>query len=224
MRKLLSLTIALAVLAGCGDDDDGGGGPALTGKLHGETFDPAEVVFAGPRQSASCEFPGFPITYGIGDALIAFSPEAGGGCALADPCAGRRSFTFVAGLLAHAEVPAPAAAPALDGGSYAVYGSLDEAVPALATSGGGSIRTALLAAQQTDAQCAPVAAPPSASGTIRLDAVSATELRGQIDVSFADGQGGFLRGQFTARPCPAVTFDACFSDAGLTCSGTPSCQ
>jgi hypothetical protein len=224
MRKLLSFTIALAVLAGCGDDDDDGG-PALTGKIRGQTFNPAEVVFAGPQQSASCEFPGFPITYGIGDALIAFSPEAGAGCALADPCQGRKSFTFVAGLLAHAVVPATEQAPALDAGSYSVYASLDDAIPDLAASAaGGPVRTSLLTAEQTDASCLPVAAPPSATGTIRIDAVSTTEIRGQIDVTFADGQGGFLRGPFTATPCAAFDFDACFSDVGLTCSGAATCQ
>ncbi len=221
MKKLLALSVAL-VLTACGDGGNDTKGPALTGKLFGQTFDPAEVVFAGPQQSASCTFPGVPITYGIGDALIAFSPQAGA-CALADPCHGRKDFTFVAGLLAHAQVPATAQAPALDAGSYAVYATLDEAVPAIAANVSGPIRAALLPAQKTDAQCVP-GTPPSATGTIRIDSAGATELVGEIDVTFSDQQGGFLRGPFTAKACPGVTFDACFSDTGLTCSGSPTCQ
>ena len=50
MRKLLALSVALAVAA-CGDDDDENG-PALTGRLNGQAFDPTEMVtdaLHGPR-------------------------------------------------------------------------------------------------------------------------------------------------------------------------------
>ena len=54
MRKLLALSVALAVAA-CGDDDDENG-PALTGRLNGQAFDPTEMVFSGPRTSNDCSF------------------------------------------------------------------------------------------------------------------------------------------------------------------------
>lgn len=220
MRKFLALSVALAV-TGCGDDDDNG--PSLTGRIFGQTFNPAEVVFAGPTQSTSCAFPGFPVTYGIGGALIAFSPREGA-CALADPCQGRKDFTFVGGLIAHVAVSASTAAPSLDAGTYSVYGSVDEAVAAIATGfTGGPIRTSLLAAERTDAACV-AGAPPSASGTLRIDSVTASEIRGEIDVTFVDGQDGFLRGPFTAAVCPGVTFSPCLSEAGFECTGTPTCQ
>lgn len=222
MRKLLSLTIALAILAACGDDDDDGGGPALTGKLHGQTFDPVEMVFSGPSTDSGCSFelsPGSSISFANSALVLGFSAQPGV-CALATaPCSGKKSFPFVWGLVASASLIG--AAQPVGTGSYTVYADIFQAVPADLTA---PIRAAVFQAQRTDATCLPDVAPPPASGTVRLDVISASEVRGNIDVTFADGQGGFLRGPFTATPC-AADFDVCLP-APAECSppGALVCQ
>jgi hypothetical protein len=221
MRKLLVLTVALAVLAGCGDDDDDGGDPSLTGRIHGAAFDPVETVFSGPTGSSSCSYElptGGTISFANEALVLGFSAQPGV-CALAtDPCSGKKSFPFVWGLVASASLIG--AAQPVGPGSYTVYADIFQAVPGDLTA---PIRAAVFQGQRTDATCLPDDAPPSASGTIRIDVISASEVRGEIDVTFADGQGGFLRGPFTASPC-AAEFDVCLPAPAECSTGAPVCQ
>jgi hypothetical protein len=57
-----------------------------------------------------------------------------------------------------------------------------------------------------------------AAGTITLDRIEAGAVSGTIDVTFTDGQGGFLRGPFSAAPCADPTLDYCFPAVGF-CDG-----
>ncbi len=221
MRKLLALSAALA-LAACGDDDDESG-PALTGRLNGQAFDPTELVFSGPRTSNDCSFVlggGVPVPFANSAVILGFAAQPGL-CALAtDPCTGRRSFPFVWGLVATAVLGGGTAQPVATG-SFTVYADITQAVPADLTA---PIRAAVFRGERTDASCLPVADPPVASGTIRIDAIGATEVRGEIDVTFADGQGGFLRGPFTATPCAGAEFDVCLPEPPACTTGAPTCQ
>lgn len=220
MRKLLVLTVALAAVAGCGDDDDGG--PSLTGRIHGETFNPVEMVFSGPSTDPGCSYQlptGGAITFANSALVLGFSAQPGV-CALAtDPCSGKKSFPFVWGLVASASLIGTA--QPVGAGSYTVYADIFQAVPGDLTA---PIRAAVFQAQRTDATtCLPDDDPPSASGTIRIDVISASEVRGEIDVTFTDGQGGFLRGPFTATPC-AAEFDVCLPAPAECSTGAPVCQ
>lgn len=222
MRKLLALSAALA-LAACGDDDDESG-PALTGRLNGQAFDPTELVFSGPRSSDTCSIDvgvGAAIPFANSAVILGFAAQPGL-CALAtNPCAGRRSFPFVWGLVATA-VLAGTAQPVATG-PYTVYADITR-VPFDPLNPTAPLRAAVFRGERTDASCLPVADPPVASGTIRIDAIGATEVRGEIDVTFADGQGGFLRGPFTATPCAGAEFDVCLPEPPACTTGAPTCQ
>ncbi|WP_242343680.1 hypothetical protein [Anaeromyxobacter terrae] len=219
MKKLLALSVALA-LAACGGGSDKKS-PALTGKLYGQTFDPSEMVFSGPRSSDSCSFTfsGTTVAFGNSALILGFGAQSGV-CALAtDACAGKKSFPFVWGLVATARLGG--AAQPLTTGSYTVYADITQAVP---TNPLDPIRAAVFQGDRTDASCVPDANPPAATGTIRIDALSASAVSGELDLTFADGQGGFLRGPFTAVPCAGAEFDACLPAPPACTTGTPTCQ
>lgn len=218
MKKLLALSVALT-LAACGGSDNSG--PALTGKLHGQTFDPTEVVFSGPRSSDACtiDIAGTTVAFGNSALILGFGAQSGV-CALAtDPCAGKKNFPFVWGLVASAMLGG--AAQPVSTGSYTVYADITQAVPSNPLA---PIRAAVFQGERTDASCVPDANPPAATGTIRIDALSPSEVKGEIDLTFADGQGGFLRGPFTAVPCAGAEFDVCLPVPPACTTGAPTCQ
>ena len=157
------------------------------------------MVFLGPRTSNDCSFElgGTDIEFANSAVILGFAAQPGL-CALAtDPCTGRKNFPFVWGLVATA-VLGGAAQPVATG-PYTVYADITS-VPFDPLNPTAPLRAAVFQGERTDATCLPVADPPVASGTIRIDAVGATEVRGEIDITFADGQEGFLRGPFTAAP------------------------
>jgi hypothetical protein len=207
----LAITAALALAVGgggCTSDDE-----TSFGRVFGQDFQPVEVAFVGPSDEDTCQFPTEPPTpYSVSAILIGFSSTPGI-CALAqDPCLGKKSFTFVGGTVAHADLDG--APPGLQPGTYNVYAN-----PALATPDQNlEIRAAVLTPVRTDAVCDETTGLPG-SGTIRLDEIGTAQVRGEVDVTFPDG--GYLRGSFVASRCE-TTFDVCEGSPN-SCEGVPTC-
>lgn len=215
--RLLALAIA-ATACGSSSSHDG----ALSGTIRGKSFTVVEAAFVGPESSDSCtiEVPQgsgtITIPYAPASVLLGFSSQAGI-CALAQaPCAERKSFGIVAGALVHARVglAGPVTAPALDAGTYPVVVDPGSLTPDAT----GALRVALVSSEETDATCSDLASV-DATGSIVVDAVSATEIRGTVSLTFSDG--GRLEGPFVATRC-AVSYDAC-TPAPPSCTGTPTC-
>lgn len=207
MRVHAFVAVAALAAAGCGSNDE-----KSFGKVFGQDFTPVEVAFVGPANE-SCAFPTVPPTpYSLSAILIGFSSTPGI-CALAtDPCVGHKNFTFVGGTVAHADLDGPA--PGLQTGTYTVYANPGTATP----DANLEIRAALLAPVRTDAVCAETSGAPG-SGTIRLDEIGTTQVRGSVDVTFPDG--GWLKGAFVATRCD-TTFDVCEGSPD-SCGGIPTC-
>jgi hypothetical protein len=69
----------------------------------------------------------------------------------------------------------------------------------------GTLWSVEVTAAQLDARCIEVRRP-AVTGTLRLDWASGSSVRGELDLVTDDG--GFLRGPFEIRTCPAAA-DAC---------------
>lgn len=210
MRRRSLVAVILVTLAGCGSSSSSS--EKLTARAFGTTFTPVEVAFVGPAD-ASCTFPDPPIAYANSAVLIGFSAKAGLCARATDPCTGQKDLTFIAGTVAHAQLQSEVA-PGLQVGTYTVYADVTAALPDL----NGEIRAAVLEPIRSDAACVETDGD-AGTGTLTLESIETTEVRGRVDVTFPDG--GFLRGPFVATPC-ATTFEVC-SGSPRSCEGTPTC-
>jgi hypothetical protein len=223
MPRLVAATLAcaaIAVVAGCGSSSSSSTPttPPISGTIMSTPFTPVEGA-ALVLKEASCTIdvgtgPIHPQTTGILVGLGSFT----GVCSVAEQtkgCGGKASSTLVNLFVVNANIgtatPAPVAA-----GNYTV--TAPNQVPPVDSQGNVTYVSAI--ASRTDATCGEPTPPVTAtSGTIRLDVVSASQVAGEANLTFADGST--LSGAFTVTPCTFQT-DACTLLAGQTCSA-PVC-
>lgn len=217
----IALLLAALAAAGCGSSSNDSGPTELTGTVRGLPFTVVEAAFAGPETSNDCsiDFQGSPtpVPYAPSSVLIGFSKSPGLCQTLTTPCAMKKSFGLVGGLLVHARISLTGApvAPPLDAASYPVVTDLGSLSPDTT----GAVRVGMLSAEETDDACLDKASI-GATGTATISAISANEIRGSLDLTFEDG--GKLAGPFVATRCD-VTYDACTPEPPI-CNGTPTCN
>ncbi|ACL67554.1 conserved hypothetical protein [Anaeromyxobacter dehalogenans 2CP-1] len=218
----IALALAALSAAGCGSSSNDGGGPTeLTGTIRGQPFTVVEAAFAGPEASNDCSIEvglPAPLPYAPSSVLIGFSKSPGLCQTLTTPCAMKKSFGLVGGLLVHARIGqpgTPVTAPPLDAAGYTVVTDPSSLTPDAT----GAVRVGIFSANETDDACVDKASI-DATGTATVTAISANEIRGSLDLTFTDG--GTLKGPFVAQKC-AVTYDAC-DPAPPVCNGTPTCN
>lgn len=218
----IALALAALAAAGCGSSSHDSGPTELTGTVRGQPFTVVEAAFAGPETSNACtiDIPGLPapVPYAPSSVLLGFSRSPGLCQTLTTPCAMKKSFGLVGGLLVHARISLTGAgvtAPPLDAAGYPVVADPGNLTPDAT----GAVRVGIFSANETDDACVDKASI-DATGTATISAISANEIRGSLDLTFEDG--GKLAGPFVATRC-AVTYDAC-TPAPPICNGTPTCN
>lgn len=218
----IALLLAALAAAGCGSSGNDGGPTALAGTVRGQPFTVVEAAFAGPETSNDCSIEvglPAPLPYAPSSVLIGFSKSPGICDTLTAPCAMKKRFGLVGGMLVHARIglsgAAAVTAPPLDAASYPVVADPSTLTP----DSTGAVRVGIFSAEETDDACLDEASI-GATGTATISAVSASEIRGSLDLTFEDG--GTLKGPFVAQRC-AVTYDAC-DPAPPICNGTPTCN
>lgn len=206
MRKL----VVLLTLAGaaCGGGGGGGGSTgSASGTVGGTAFSAAETV-AALMDPAPCPVTSLG-TVEVGALGIRFATFTGTcGDLTHSTCVSHRSSRSV--TLTVARAATGTASANIGPGTYAVA---DTDQFTIGTS--GALELALGNATTTDAQCADTTS--AATGSLRIDQVSASQVTGHVDVSFADG--GKLQGDFIASRCPFVPATCTVVAAGAICSG-----
>ncbi len=213
MRRVIVL-FGLAGVA-CGSNSASSGG--VSGTVGGTAFVPSEIV-AARAEPGPCVVPGGLPAGDVAAVAIRFATFSGS-CAdlVASQCASHRNSRSVTLIVARAAVP-PASA-AVGPATYTVVANPGS----FSLSLGGTAELAIGNSTSTDAACADSSS--TATGSVRLDEVSASRVAGHVDVSFEDG--GKLQGDFSALVCPAAP-DACTVAKALVaaqaiCTGPPAC-
>lgn len=214
------LVLAALAATGCGSDGDGDGPTRLAGTIRGQPFTVVEAAFAGPESSDACTIDAGAgsLPYAPSSVLLGFARSPGLCDLLTAPCALKKGYGLVGGLLVHARIGllGPVTAPPLDPASYPVVDDPSTLTPDAT----GAVRVGLFSAEETDAACADLPSIDATTGTVTLSVVSASELRGTVDLRFEDG--GTLQGPFVAARCP-VTYEVCTPEPPA-CTGTPTCN
>ena len=234
--RLAALAVLAAAAVGCGSSNSSSGLPStLTAVIGGKTFTPAEVVFVPPVQSAppGCNVSGMnvPLT-----AMVLGFSETPGMCGiLQNSCAGKKGFAFAGavlgkGVLSSGATPPPAPDFPVNA-DFTVYSNTQTTQLMNAALIHQVVQASFAVTETTDAStCAYPAAPSYLSGKIHIDSVTATEVKGTIDATAANGDS--VRGPFSATPCAVPGFEACalLSTTGgnpwtpSTCGGTMTCS
>lgn len=205
MRKLAVL-LALAGAA-CGSGRGSGSSSPVSGTVGGTGFTPAEIV-AALMDPAPCPVTSLG-TVEVGALGIRFATFTGTcGDLTHSTCVSHRSSRSVTLVVARAATGTASAN--VGPGTYAVA---DTRQFTIGTS--GALELALGDSTTTDAQCADTTS--AATGSLRIDQVSASQVTGHVDVNFADG--GKLQGDFIASRCPFVPATCAVVAAGAICSG-----
>ncbi len=207
MRKLaVLLALTGAACGGSASNQQG-----VTGTVGGTSFSPAETVAAqtGP---AACPVAGLPAA-DFGALAVRFATFTGTcGDLTAPTCRSHKSSRSVTLIVARAATSAGAAT--VGPGTYAIADTNQFTIGA-----SGAFELAFGSSTTADANCAET--PSAATGSLRLDQVSASLVTGHVDVTFADG--GKLQGNFIASMCP-FSPDACtVAAAHEICSGAAVC-
>jgi hypothetical protein len=222
MRKLV--LVALFVAA-CGNDSDGGSSTRpLTGTVGGRSFSAlAERVVAARTGTTPCTLPapggGGDLSFGISALAIELTSYADAcgdfatGQCVVHPDAQSVTILF-------AKLDPTGAEPQLAPGTFTVYPSPATAIP----DGTGRLTVAYAQALATGAApaCAGTPSPAVQGGTLRLDDVSGSPVKGHVDLTFADGST--LEGDFSAALCEGTSPDICeIATAGELCTPPATC-
>lgn len=212
MRKLLAgVGVGVAVvLAGCGSSSSSGS--PVSGTIAGSAFTPAEVSAVVPGQT-SCVVTGTSPTpvSALAIRLATFT----GVCAdfAAPTCVnhrGSRDVTLIVARLGGALV------------GPATYDVVLDPVTGAKIIGSGGLEVALALSSRVDDSAGCQVTTSKASGTLRLDEVGGSAVKGHVDVTFQDG--GKLTGDFTAAVCGAAPDVCALAAAQATCTGGPVCR
>lgn len=219
MRKLVLVSAFLLACGGSSSSNGGGGGP-LAGIVGGRAFTPVDVsaVVTGSG-STPCTVPVLG-QVGIRAMALEFTSYAGvcadyakGTCQLH---ASAQRVTVVFALLDPAK-----GEPVIKPGSYTIYPDITTTVP-----DGNLLRVnyaqALATGPATPAPGCAGSPTAAASGTLRIDQVTATTVTGHLSVTFTGGDA--LQGDFTAPVC-ATAPDVCtLAQTTQLCTGSPTCN
>lgn len=221
MRKLL--VVALLAAVACGSDNGGSGG-GVTGVVGGQPFTPTTVKGATADPTTCTTLPQPLGAAGVSAVALSFD-RTGAFCTDigSSQCPRHPSQQSVTVFVANVTIPASGAAPTapqrIGAGTYTVdplsVATVLQGVPLVVTA----------AALSTDATCGGSTRAGARGGTVRIDSITSTQIKGFVDIDFGCGAAGTcttrdsLKGDFTADLCTGV--DICAAASAQTACSVP---
>ena len=224
MRRWL-VGFGFVALTACGGGGGGSSSNPVSGTIGGQAFTPAEVsaVVAGPSHctvmSNDVDVKAF---------ALRFASFTGVCTALASDPLCELTHSAQSVTVVFADVGVGMTPPTLGAGTFTLTTDPTSLTSAEAHTNPsdplvGTLSIAFGGAIVTDATCQMATAPQVAQGTLTVSSVSATQIKGSVDLTFGTGTDK-LKGDFTAALCSPIENVCPLADSGGTCTGAPTCD